>query len=93
MAENTTDSLPCWVYRSAKVSECYLYLAEKGGLHRLPDVLRRSLGRLELVMELELTPQRRLAREDVGRVLENLREQGFHLQMPPQNHLKRCHGE
>jgi uncharacterized protein YcgL (UPF0745 family) len=30
-----------------------------------------------------LTPERVLAREDIHKVLANLDEQGYHLQMPP----------
>ena len=35
-------------------------------------------------MELNLHPARRLAREDVVKVMTNLDTQGFHLQMPPE---------
>ncbi|MNY74565.1 Protein YcgL [compost metagenome] len=30
-----------------------------------------------------LTPERKLAREDAVKVLENIEKQGYHLQMPP----------
>jgi len=30
-----------------------------------------------------LTPERKLASEDIHAVLENLEKQGYHLQMPP----------
>ncbi|MNP82545.1 Protein YcgL [compost metagenome] len=30
-----------------------------------------------------LSPERKLAREDIAKVLENLESQGYHLQMPP----------
>ncbi len=30
-----------------------------------------------------LSPERKLAREDITKVLENLDNQGYHLQMPP----------
>jgi len=30
-----------------------------------------------------LTPERKLAREDIVTVLDNLEKQGYHLQMPP----------
>ena len=33
-------------------------------------------------MELEITPDTRLAREDIETVLKNLEEHGFHLQLP-----------
>ena len=45
-----------------------------------------------LVIELELSPDRKLAREDVGKVMANLRDQGFHLQMPPQLQPDMYHG-
>jgi uncharacterized protein YcgL (UPF0745 family) len=35
------------------------------------------------VMELALHPDRPLAREDVNKVIGNLRSLGYHLQMPP----------
>ena len=43
----------------------------------------RLFGTPTLVMELRLHPQRALAREEIGQVMNNLRSQGFHLQMPP----------
>jgi uncharacterized protein YcgL (UPF0745 family) len=45
--------------------------------------LLKLFGEPVRVMELELSPARPLAREDVTQVMRNLREQGFHLQMPP----------
>ena len=42
------------------------------------DVLARQLA-----FDLVLTPERTLAREDIAKVLENLENQGYHLQMPP----------
>jgi uncharacterized protein len=38
-------------------------------------------------MELSLSPQHPLAREDVNLAMENLRTQGFHLQMPPKQQV------
>jgi uncharacterized protein YcgL (UPF0745 family) len=34
-------------------------------------------------MDLELTPERKLAREDAGKVIASLKEKGFFVQMPP----------
>ncbi len=36
-------------------------------------------------MELELTQDRKLAREDVNIVMDSLNEKGFFIQMPPTN--------
>jgi len=34
-------------------------------------------------MSLELHANRKLAREDINKVIANLESQGYHLQMPP----------
>ena len=73
----------CYVYRSSRRADTYVYLPRKDDFTELPEGLVRALGRLDLAMEFELTPDRRLAREDPARVLTNLESQGFHLQLPP----------
>ena len=72
-----------WIYRSPKRREMYLYLAEKDDFSALPEALSAAFGTPQYVMELELNENRTLAREDAVHVMMNLREQGFHLQMPP----------
>lgn len=81
MASN--DTLPCWIYRSEKKQEMYLYLAKEDAFESVPQSLMQLFGPPTPVMRLELSPQRRLAREDVTQVMGNLNSQGFHLQMPP----------
>ena len=61
----------------------YLYLAAEGGFVDLPEDLRKRFGQPTLVMQLDLHPTLRLAREEVGKVIENLSNRGFHLQLPP----------
>lgn len=73
----------CVVYKSLKKEACYLYVAGDGDLEQVPDTLKNLLGRLEKVMDLELSPERRLALADIEDVLAALRENGFYLQMPP----------
>lgn len=83
----------CRVYRSSRHEGMYLYLAGDAGFEDLPEALMGRFGRPEFVMELALHPGRRLAREDVDRVLENLRTRGFHLQMPPEVRPRLYDGE
>jgi uncharacterized protein YcgL (UPF0745 family) len=61
----------------------YLYLSREEAFEVLPEPLIRRFGRPERVMQLALHPQRKLAREDVRKVLHNLRVRGYHLQLPP----------
>jgi hypothetical protein len=49
----------------------------------VPQALLARFGKPEQVMEITLSEQRKLAREDVKLVMSNLLSQGFHLQMPP----------
>jgi len=61
-----------------------LYVTNKDDFSKVPDALFNHLGKLEFVMDLVLSPERKLAREDAGKVIESLKEQGFFIQLPPQ---------
>lgn len=60
----------------------YVYLAEEDGLEKLPAAVLKQLGTAEFAMSIELTAERKLGQENASTVLENIREQGFHVQMP-----------
>jgi uncharacterized protein len=72
----------CYIYRCSRKPDLYLYLAEKDNFSRVPANILKSLGNLEFAMELTLSPERKLAREPTAKVMENLTEHGFHLQLP-----------
>lgn len=74
----------CFVCKSQRRKGTYVFLRDAGGVSALPPALRETLGELVPVMELELTPERKLAREDAAVVLANLERHGYHLQLPPQ---------
>lgn len=73
----------CWIYKGNQREETYLYVAREGDFEAVPQALMQALGALELVMSLELAPERRLARADVERVMADLASKGYFLQMPP----------
>lgn len=73
----------CFIYKSLKKDELYLYLDKKDDFSAVPEELLKSLGRLQFVMELTLSPERKLAREDVAKVMASLQNKGFFIQMPP----------
>lgn len=87
------QELTCWVYRSPRKDEMYLYLSAEDDFEPVPEALLSRFGTPVRVMELTLSPQRQLAREDVNQVMENLRSQGFHLQMPPKMQVDLYEGD
>lgn len=77
------QAIKCEIYKSIRKEELYVYVAEGRTPDELPKAVLDSVGLLTKVMDLELTPERSLAREDVAVVMQSLREKGFFVQMPP----------
>ncbi len=73
----------CKIYRCSKQDGMYLYIHEDKTSNDLPEELIKMVKELTHAIDLELTPERKLAREDVNEVIKNLEEKGYHLQMPP----------
>ncbi|WP_348675868.1 YcgL domain-containing protein [uncultured Abyssibacter sp.] len=71
------------VFRSRRHDELYVFVPENQEIDDLPESLRRLTGPLEHAMDLELTPDRVLARSDINAVLAGLRDPGYYVQMPP----------
>ena len=74
--------MQAFVYKSLRKPDTYLYLRERDAFALLPDPVRAPLGELAFVMEVALTPERKLARVDAEVVRTNLATRGFHLQFP-----------
>lgn len=74
----------CSVLRSNKKDFTYIYLLDGHDYDDLPISLKNVFGQPEFVMNLELNKDRKLAYEDIIEVMDNLKESGYHLQMPPQ---------
>lgn len=76
-------SINCNVYRCSKKDEMYLYVRDNMDIDELPANLTAVLGSLTHVMDLSLTPERSLAREDVAAVMTALADKGYFVQLPP----------
>jgi len=87
-----SDNTPCWIYRSPRKDEMYLYTAREDTFDDVPEELMKRFGTPQLVMQLDLSPQRKLARVQVDAVIASLRERGFFLQMPPELKPSLYHG-
>lgn len=75
--------MPCFVYTSRRQTGTYLWLHERDRFDALPAALADKLGELRFVLEVDLEPGRKLPREDAATILAHLRDQGWHLQLPP----------
>lgn len=74
----------CWIYRSSRKEEMYLYLATEDGFGEVPQELLERFGKPQFVLTLKLTQNSKLARAEAGAVIAALRQQGYYLQLPPQ---------
>lgn len=79
--------MQCYVYRSPRRADTYLFLPRRGDFSAVPQALIRLFGTPEFALEFELRLDRKLAAADAKLVLEQLREQGFYLQMPSENEV------
>ncbi|MBF6058182.1 MULTISPECIES: YcgL domain-containing protein [Thiomicrorhabdus] len=70
-------------YRSPKKDELYLFVPQEDGLEKLPKELLVMFGEPQHVIDFELTPNRKMAREDAAKVYESVNSKGYYMQMPP----------
>lgn len=82
--------MKCEVYRGSRKEETYLFVANAESLKSLPEVIRRQMGDLQLVMAIDLATRKSLAAADPADVIESIHRQGFYLQLPPGKDLPSC---
>lgn len=73
------------IYKGSKKRDSYLYIEQEDDFSRVPEVLLGAMGKLELVMTLELSAEKKLARADIQQVMKALEQDGFYLQMPEES--------
>jgi len=86
----------CHVYRSNKKADTYLYLLRRASSDVSPDngsrdqvfgvvpePLLNMLGKLEWVMEVDLSNRAQLAQVDCATLIKQLKKTGYFLQLPP----------
>jgi len=73
----------CTVYRSLKKADTYLYIEKNGDFDKVPEQLKTLLGKLTLVMTLDLDKRANLGQADLAKVKQELTDNGFYLQLPP----------
>lgn len=78
-------SVICQVFRSPKEEGMYIYVKKEDGLTKVPEALLTLFGKPLPAMVLLLTPEKKLARVSVAKVVESLDAQGYYLQLPPRD--------
>lgn len=73
----------CSIYKHPKKEEMYLYVKKGETFDTLPEELITQFVNPVFVMDLLLTKDKKLARENIETVIENINSKGFHLQLPP----------
>lgn len=74
--------MKCYIYRSSRKPDIYIYLADKEDFSKLPEDIISSLGIIKFAMELDLNAEKKLAKENPTAVMKNLKAHGFHIQLP-----------
>ena len=72
----------CQVYRSDTKIGMYLYLANDKEMDDLPEELLKLIGKYTHAIELDLETRNSLANEDIEAVKANLKDKGYHVQLP-----------
>ena len=75
----------CKVYKSLSKTDYYLFVKHEEDMSRVPESLLSYFGKHELAMTLALSSDQKLAVASASEVLESLQENGYYLQLPPQD--------
>ena len=70
--------MQAYVYKSQRKSDTFVYLAKRDDFECIPESLREPLGELGFVLEVALTPERKLARENTEPCART-----WHARLPP----------
>ncbi|NRA55739.1 MAG: YcgL domain-containing protein [Gammaproteobacteria bacterium] len=72
----------CSVYKSTKKADTFLYIAKRDDFSPVPKQLMSTFGRPVFVMMFSLA-KRELSIANKDKVIAQIKEQGFYLQIPP----------
>jgi len=71
-----------YVYKGENRDDHYLFLDRKVADSQVPESLLTMLGELSLIVEFDLTTERKLPQADAEQVRSDILQNGFYLQMP-----------
>ena len=68
--------MKCYVYKSAKKLDSYIYIDQKDDFTKIPEQLMLLFGTPEFTLEFDLTEDRKLALAEAKQVMQSINEQG-----------------
>lgn len=77
--------MTCYVYRSNRKLDTYLYMPKKDEFDDLPEAVQKIFGPPEFSMSFVITPEKKLAQVDAKEVIEKMQTDGYFLQLPRQD--------
>jgi uncharacterized protein YcgL (UPF0745 family) len=72
----------CDIYKTASKEGMYLYVSREDKLTRVPEFLLQRFAKPILVTTMLLSEKKKLAQADVLKVISEIVDNGFYLQMP-----------
>lgn len=77
------DAMLCTIYKGKREKELYVYVPQKEGKENIPEPLCARMGEIIEVMTIKISPDKKLARASASKVLSEIKEKGYYLQLPP----------
>ncbi len=71
------------VYKSLKKDETYLFVKQRDDFSEVPEALLQTFGAPQFVMLIDLAKRRSLGGADLAKVMQELQQRSFYLQLPP----------
>lgn len=71
----------CYIYRSSKKENSYLYLGAENDFSQIPEVLSKVFGQPIFVMKVLLDGKRQFVAGSALEIEEKIKQDGFFLQM------------
>jgi uncharacterized protein YcgL (UPF0745 family) len=78
------DAMYCKIFKGNKEQELYVFVPFDKGEDNIPEALKQKMGVISEVISLEISAEKKLARAKAAKVMEDIREKGFYVQLPPE---------
>ncbi|MGN1394101.1 MAG: YcgL domain-containing protein [Succinivibrionaceae bacterium] len=71
----------CFTYRSTKKDGVYLYLSNPNDFEKIPEELKKLIGKAEFMLKFDLYPGRKIVKIKAEDLIKALEKEGFYLRI------------